>query len=340
MDENLNTTPKSFLTGQKALTHLLGDVRGGTVRQAYIFEGLRGIGKFTAAELFAAAVHCKGETKPCFKCEQCKMHMAGTHSDLYVVGDGERSLKIDDIRALTDELYIRPALSDKKIFIVRGSDGMNAAAQNALLKSFEEPPEYGVIILLSENSENLLPTIRSRGVKIVFEPFPAEKIEKYIKTVYPLKAHEAGFISRYSGGIIGRAIDICESADFFEEREKMFDACAQLTGDRLSILGVSEVFEVRSRKQNADTCAVHFDLFLSFMRDATALKTTGKILNEDKRPLIESFSSKTTLGAVLRVIERTAEVKRQLNVSMKYELWIMNLLINCWEDIHGKSNRS
>ena len=76
------------------------------------------------------------------------------------------------------------------------------------------------------------------------------------------------------------------------------------------------------------------------MRDAAALKTTGKILNEDKRPLIESFSSKTTLGAVLRVIERTAEVKRQLNVSMKYELWIMNLLINCWEDIHGKSNRS
>lgn len=339
MEENLNIAPKSFLTGQRATERLLGDVRAGTVRQAYIFEGLRGIGKFTAARLFAAAVHCTGESKPCFACEHCKMHMAGTHSDMFVVGDGERSLKIDDIRALSDELYIRPALSDKKIFIVRGSDKMNAAAQNALLKSFEEPPEYGVIILLSENSDNLLPTIRSRGVKIVFEPFPPEKIERYIKAVYPSKAHEADFIARYSSGIIGRAIDICESADFFAEREKMFEACAGLVGDRLSILDVSEVFEVRSRKQNADNCSVHFDLFLSFMRDAASLKTTGKILNEDKRALIESFSSKTPLGAVLRVIERTADTRRQLNVSMKYELWIMNLLINCWEDIHGKSNR-
>ena len=145
---------KQLLIKSKAINRLLNNVRENNIPQAYIFEGMKGIGKFTAANLFARAVHCTGENVPCGVCEHCKMHLAGTHSDLYITG-GEESVKVNDIRSLTDELYIRPALSDKKICIIRNADAMNSDAQNALLKSFEEPPPYGVIILLSENVKNL-----------------------------------------------------------------------------------------------------------------------------------------------------------------------------------------
>jgi len=329
----------SYLTTQKAFRTLLASARNGHCSQAYIFEGMKGIGKYTAGRIFANAIHCTGENKPCGECPDCKKHAAFTHSDLMVIGQSGQ-IKVEDIRSMNDELYIKPALSDKKICIVKNADNMNQDAQNALLKSFEEPPAYAVIILLSENVKNLLPTIRSRGNKVVFEPFSENEIKEYILRQYPLKKDSAEFIALYSGGVIGRAIDICENEEFFETRKKMFEAAASLAGDRLSIFAVGDVFGIKSGKSGFENCDLYFDLFTSFMRDILALKSGARIINQDMALLLEAFSSKVTLSSVLSIIERTANVRSQINVSMKYELWIVNMLINCWEDIHGKSSRS
>ena len=329
----------SYLTTQKAFRTLLASARNGHCSQAYIFEGMKGIGKYTAARIFANAIHCTGKNKPCGVCSDCKKHAALTHSDLMVIGQSGQ-IKVEDIRSMNDELYIKPALSDKKICIVKNADNMNQDAQNALLKSFEEPPAYAVIILLSENVKNLLPTIRSRGNKVVFEPFSENEIKEYILRQYPLKKDSAEFIALYSGGVIGRAKDICENEEFFETRKKMFESAASLAGDRLSIFAVGDVFGIKSGKSGFENCDLYFDLFTSFMRDILALKSGARIINQDMAPLLEAFSSKVTLSSVLSIIERTANVRSQINVSMKYELWIVNMLINCWEDIHGKSSRS
>lgn len=328
-----------FLTTQKALQRLLTSVHDENYGQAYIFEGMKGVGKFTGAMLFSQAIHCTAQKKPCGICPDCKKHAANTHPDLMII-EGEAAIKVDDIRAMTDELYIRPAVSKKKICIVKNADNMNENAQNALLKSFEEPPRYGVIILLSQNAQNLLPTIRSRGMKISFEPFSEKDIFRYVTTVFNKNEAEARFISKYSGGVMGRAIDICENEEFFEARKKMFDAIYNLTGDRTSIFGVADLFGIKNPKNGFALCDLWFDLFMSFMRDVLAVKTQAEIVNADMRGLLESFSSKVTLSAVIDSIEKTANVKKQLNASMKYDLWIMDMLINCWEDIHGKSNRS
>ena len=329
----------NYLTTQKAFRTLIGSARRGSYSQAYIFEGVKGVGKYTAARIFANAIHCEGEIKPCGECPQCKKHMADTHSDLLIIG-GNGTIKVDDIREMNEELFMKPALSDKKICIIRDADNMNSDAQNALLKSFEEPPSYAVIILLSENIKNLLPTIRSRGSRVEFEPFSEKEIKEYLLKQYPLKKDSVDFISLYSGGVIGRAMDLCENEEFFELRKKMFDAVSKLTGERISLFAVAEVFSVKSPRAGFEECDLYFDLFTSFIRDAMALKTGGRIINGDVRPLIEGFASKVTLSSLLSVIERTARVRSQLNKSMNYELWIMNLLINCWEDIHGKGSRS
>ena len=329
----------NYLTTQKAFRSLLKSARDGAVGQAYIFEGLKGVGKFTAARIFANAIHCTGEIKPCGQCPDCKKHAAKTHSDLIIIG-GNGQIKVDDIRSMNEELFIKPALSEKKICIIRDADNMNQDAQNALLKSFEEPPAYGVIILLSENVKNLLPTIRSRGTKVVFEPFSEEEIHQYILRQYPLKRDIAPFISLYSGGVIGRALDLCENEEFFETRSKMFDAVFSLTGDRMSVFNVAEAFGIKNGKSGFDNCDLYFDLFTSFIRDIIALKTGGRVINADMMSYLEPFSSKVTLSAVLSIVEKVSLVRSQLNVSMKYDLWIVNMLINCWEDIHGKSSRS
>lgn len=328
-----------FLTTQKALQRLLTSVHDESYGQAYIFEGMKGVGKFTASMLFAQAIHCTSQKKPCGICPDCKKHLAKTHPDLMII-EGEAAIKVDDIRAMTDELYIRPAVGKKKICIVKNADNMNESAQNALLKSFEEPPRYGVIILLSQNAQNLLPTIRSRGMKIAFEPFGEKDIFRYVEAVFNKSEAEARFISKYSGGVMGRAIDICENEEFFEARQKMFEAIYNLTGDRTSIFGVADLFGIKNSKSGFSGCDLWFDLFLSFMRDVLALKTQSEIVNADMQNLLESFSSKVTLSSVIDIIEKTANVKKQLNASMKYDLWIMDMLINCWEDIHGKGNRS
>ena len=330
----------NYLTTQKAFRTLLSSARTGSFSQAYIFEGMKGIGKYTAARIFANAVHCTGDTRPCGLCPDCMKHAANTHTDLIVIGDSGETIKVEDIRNMNEELYIKPALSEKKICIIKNADNMNQDAQNALLKSFEEPPSYAVIILLSENVKNLLPTIRSRGNKVVFEPFSEEEITEYIKRQYPLKTDMIPFVVLYSGGVIGKALALCEDEDFFEVRRKMFDAVSRMTGDRLSVFAVADVFGYKSPKSGFQNCDLYFDLFTSFMRDIMAIKTGGRIINGDMSEILSTFSSKVTLTAVINIIERTANIRSQLNVSMKYDLWIVNLLINCWEDIHGKGSRS
>ncbi len=328
----------NYLTTQKAFRTLISSARNNKVGQAYIFEGMKGVGKFTCARIFANAIHCTGDVKPCGVCPDCKKHAANTHSDLFIIV-GEGSITVDDIRSMNEQLYIKPALSERKIFIIRGADNMNDAAQNALLKSFEEPPQYAVIILLSENIKNLLPTIRSRGSRVEFEPFAEKEIYDFILRQYPLKKDIVSFAALYSGGIIGRAIDICEDEEFFSIRKTMFERIAKMTGDRVSVLEIADSFGVKSKTKFVG-CDLYFDLFTSFMRDVMAQKSGGRIINSDMMPYIEAFSSKVTLASVLSIIERTAKTRSQLNKSMNYELWIMNMLINCWEDIHGKGSRS
>ncbi len=328
----------NYLTTQKAFQTLITSARRRSFSQAYIFEGVKGVGKYTAARIFANTIHCTGEVKPCGECPDCKKHSAMTHSDLIIIG-GEDTITVDDIREMNEELYIRPALSEKKICIIRNADNMNDGAQNALLKSFEEPPSYAVIILLSENEKNLLQTIRSRGTKVVFEPFSEKEIGEYMLRQYPLKKDIIPFISLYSGGVIGRAMSICEDEEFFETRKKLFGAVSRLADDRLSVIKIAELFGVKTKGSYAN-CDLYFDLFTSFMRDAMAIKVGGRVINQDEMALIEAFASKVTLSSVISIIERAAFTRSGLNKSMNYELWITNMLINCWEDIHGKGSRS
>ncbi len=331
----------NFISGQRALERLLEDVKNDCVRHAYILEGPRGIGKRTAADIFARAVHCTASPRPCGHCPACKLHRAGTHPDLMTVEPEENgSIKIDAVRQAAEELYMRPRIAERKILIIDGADGMNEAAQNALLKSFEEPPSYGVVVLLSENIQNLLPTIRSRGVKLLMEPFTAEKISGFVAAEYPEMGDKRDFVARYSGGNVGRAIELCEDEEFFELRRNLTEAFAAMAGGKASILAAAEVFGVGKGKVSAEYRQTCFDVLLSWLGDVALLKQGGAVVNTDMEPELRSFAAHITAKGALAAIETVEETLRGLNPSMKYDLWITNMLIKCWRDIHGYSSRS
>ncbi len=336
----MNLMENNFIKGQRALSRLLCEVKDGRVSHAYILEGPRGVGKKTAARIFAAALHCQGADKPCGSCHSCAMHRAGTHPDVLMLeSEDNGNIKIDSVRAAAEELYMRPKVSDKKVLIIDGADGMNEAAQNALLKTFEEPPAYGVVVLLSENIQNLLPTIRSRGVKLLLEPFPEEKIKSFVERAYPAMRDKSGFAARYSGGIVGKAIDICEDEDFFALRGEMFGALSGLTGGKECIFPIAEVFGM-GKKSDSYRKSVCFDLMLSWLGDVAAIKNGGETVNSDYNEQIRAFASKVTARGAVSAVETAAETLRGLNPSMKYDLWIVNMLIKCWRDIHGYSSWS
>ncbi len=330
----------NFISGQPALERLLSDAENGRAGHAYILEGPRGVGKKTAAAIFAAALHCKGKNKPCGSCAACMLHKAGTHPDVTRLEPEENgNLKIDAVRAATDELFMRPKLAARKILIIDGADGMNSAAQNALLKPFEEPPSYGTVMLLSENPQNLLPTIRSRGIKLRMEPFPYEKIKTFAEREYPQLRERSAFVARYSGGIVGRAREICEDEEFFALRRELFGGLARLCGGKECIFTIAEVFGF-GKKPSAAHRSSCFDLTLSWLGDALSLKIGGEIVNSDFAQELYAFSSRVTAAGLAAAAETVGNTASELNASMKYDLWIVNMLIKSWEDLHGNGNRS
>lgn len=331
--------PSNFIEGQRALETLLFEVESGNISHGYILEGAKGVGKKTVAKIFAAALCCEGNHKPCGACGQCVKHIALTHPDITIIEPNEKgNIKIDAVRMAADELFMRPKIAEKKILIIDGADSMNTAAQNALLKSFEEPPKYSVVILLSENAENLLPTIRSRGVKLRVEPFSKDRIMQYVENEFPEFVSKSGFIASYSAGIVGKARDICTDESFFQFRNEMFGAMKSLCGSKTGIFNVADVFGYKS-KMNVETKNLAFEFMLSFFRDALMVKNGGRIINTDCMNDINDFSASTTERGIIDAVEIAASCQSGLNSSMNYGLWIINMLIEIWGVLHGNSSR-
>ena len=330
-----------FIPGQKAREALRRDIQMNTVRQGYIFEGNDGIGKKTVAREFAQMIFCSGEHKPCGVCHGCSMFKAGSHPDFFTLE--QSPVKIESVRDMNAELFVKPLISEKKVFIIEHADEMNTESQNAFLKSFEEPPYYAVIILITSSANKLLPTILSRGTKVPFSPFSQKEIEKYVSDKYSLTGARASFVARYSAGIVGRAIEICEDEDILEKRDGIIKALSKLSCEKISILSASEAMGATGREAPADA-DFYFDVFTSFFRDIAAAMSGGNIINTDYTDVIESFAANIKGSSARGVVEIASETKSAMSsnikAKMKYDLWIINMLIKCWEEIYGTGNRS
>lgn len=184
----------------------------GKLSHAYIFHGADGIGKTTLALEFAKAIVCEHHTG-CGVCSACKQFFST--QDIHIV-EGERSISVNQIRELTAEIYLQPFHFSKKIYLIKDAEKMTTGAQNALLKVFEEPPKYAIILLVTNSLSGLLPTILSRGVQIRCPELTSKELKEYfLKNSLPVPNDE---VLRLSNGSVTEALELAGSQEYNQMR--------------------------------------------------------------------------------------------------------------------------
>ena len=272
------------ILGHENIIHSLkSSIEGERVNHAYIFAGEKGIGKHTLAKAFAKTLNCRnGGTEPCDMCLSCKTFDTGNNPDIVTVTHSKRDITVDVIREqIGENIIYRPHSNKYKIFIMPESDKMNVSAQNAFLKTLEEPPEFAIFILLCENYNKLLATILSRCITFKLRPVSHTIIEKYLIEHNLSDKEKAQMYARYSQGSIGRAVELSNSEDFNEIRNYTIDLAKNLeNADLIKMYKLAE--GLKEYKDEIDTV---LEILLLLYRDILVYIKTGSrkyIIQQDK----------------------------------------------------------
>lgn len=153
----------------------------------YLLSGPEGSGRHTLARILTAAMLCTGSGEtPCGVCPQCRKALSGNHPDVILVDDPEKkTIPVDLVRQAREDMFIRPNEGKRKIYMIPRGQDLNASSQNALLKILEEPPAYGVFLVLTDGPEKLLPTVRSRATELKLEPLGQEILLPALRRQFP-----------------------------------------------------------------------------------------------------------------------------------------------------------
>ena len=177
---------ETLLGNEHIKQNLTQSLNKGRISHFYLISGPEGSGKHTLARLLAAAILCTGSNAPCGSCAACRKVLSDCHPDFITVDDPEKkTVPVELIRRARADMYIRPNESEHKIYLFPRAQDMGIPGQNTLLKVLEEPPAYGVFLLLTDNPEKLLPTVRSRCVELKMQALPEEELLQALRREFP-----------------------------------------------------------------------------------------------------------------------------------------------------------
>ena len=202
---------ESLLGNRQLKANLTASLQKQHISHFYLISGPQGSGKHTLARLLAAAIVCHDEQRPCLRCHTCRKVMEGNHPDFITVEDPEhKNVAVKIVREFREDVFIRPNEADYKIYLFPQEMGIEG--QNTLLKILEEPPAYGVFILLTDNPEKLLPTVRSRCTELKLQALPADLLKKQLLRDFPDASNEDIEAAVFrSGGFLGQARGLLEA---------------------------------------------------------------------------------------------------------------------------------
>ncbi|MDO4621373.1 MAG: DNA polymerase III subunit delta' [Eubacteriales bacterium] len=316
---------------QDVVAHMQNAIRTEKVSHAYIIGGETGSGKRLIASVFAMALQCSGQgTDPCGHCPSCLKAAAGSHPDIIYVSHAKaNSVGIDEIREqLVDDVAIRPYESPYKIYIVSDASKMTPQAQNAILKTIEEPPAYAIIMLLADNPEALLPTIRSRCVTLRLKPVSDEEIKQYLMQHMHVPDYQAEIDAAFAQGNVGRAKRIAESAEFTE----MVESAIYLVKRSKEMEVYEMVDAVREIPQEKQSIYDLLDVFVLWFHDVLLFKATREVDNlifKDEINAIRERASLSSYEGIQNIMAavRTAENRLRANVNYELTMELMFLTI-------------
>ena len=322
---------EKVLGHEEVVKHLKNAAAMDKVSHSYIFAGEKGSGKKLLAKLFAMTLQCeKHGDEPCLQCSSCKKAMNRNHPDIiYISHEKPNSIGIEDIREqLISDVSIKPYTGPYKIYIVDEAEKMTVQAQNALLKTIEEPPAYAVILLLVNNGSTLLPTIASRCVTLNFKPVRDEVIKKYLMEELHVPDYQAEVSVAFAQGNVGKAKQIATAEDFTE----MMDAAFRILkrGQDMEVYEMVDAIKLLSEQKH--TIYEYLDLYLVWFRDVLMFKATrqidGLVFRQEYNDIKSRAARSSCEGFVLiiRAIE-TAKARLQANVNFDLTMELLFLTI-------------
>lgn len=319
------------IVGHEAIIqHIRNSIKMNKVSHAYLIEGERGMGKNLITEAFAKTLQCEaGNDEPCEICTSCKLFDSLNHPDIrYVQTSKKTGIGVDDIREqINSDIHIKPYRYPYKIYIIDEGDTMTQQAQNALLKTLEEPPHYAIIMIIADNSSRFLPTILSRCVTLSLKAISEDKIKIYLMDKEGLSDIQAHMYASLSRGNIGKAKTFLQSLEFEEIRHDMIKAIEfVINNDDLGILDI--VRKINEYKENAD---MFLELMLTWLRDIMIIKEIPDekyIIHKDKYKTLLKHGELLSYNRISTLLDRIEEVQKHLKVNVNYQLSLETMLFN------------
>lgn len=292
----------------------------------YALIGEEGMGKSVLAEHIARMIVCENHTA-CDSCKACVMARAGSHPDIVYLTpeEGKSYIGVDRVRELvSEEIYVKPYSSEKKVVIVRNFDTANPQAQNAMLKVLEEPPEYVVFLLTLSAEESILDTVKSRAIMLKLQPYSESEIKTFLSDSVGVSGQTADFLFAYASGNPGRAEKLATDENFAVLRKSVAEAIEALT-EYKNILPFSG-FAVKEKTAGREE---FLGVTLSFYRDMLMIKTGRQkdIINRDFEALLLRSAEKIKTENLLEVMERILSVQWDIRHNVSFNITVPELIL-------------
>ncbi|MDO4619837.1 MAG: DNA polymerase III subunit delta' [Lachnospiraceae bacterium] len=320
------------ITGHgEVIRHLRNAIASDRISHAYLITGEAGSGKRTMADALAAALVCTSPTPDhdaCGECLACRKLRSHNHQDVIRIEHEKPGvITVDEVRSqLVGTIGLRPGESGRKVYIVPDAEKMNPQAQNAILKTIEEPPSYAVIILLAESEEALLPTILSRCVRLPLMPLADRLVRDYLERELQLPDYEARILTAAAQGSIGKAVSLASDEAVSERRREVLSLLA-----RLPSLNTAETAQrAQHFKEEKEHMNEILDTMLLFYRDVYVIKTGGRddslVLYQEAEAIREAAGAMSYSG-LLHVTEELDRARVRIGANVNPELTMEVLLL-------------
>lgn len=309
--------------------HMQAAIRDKKPFHAYLFQGEEGVGKEALARTFAAGLQCQSESadKPCKECVSCRQMESGNQPDVIWVTREKASLGVDEIREqLCNTMDIKPFSSPYKIYFVPEAEKMTEAAQNALLKTIEEPPEYGIVILMTSNISALLPTIQSRCLTMEFRPLSTAVVESYVKEHCQVPDYQARASAAFAQGNLGKAMRYAKSEDFIERKDHIISLLRHVEQMDLSEM-LAVIKDLGTRK---DEVRDYIDLMVLWYRDVLLFKATkdiNQLLFQDEASYISREASHRSYEKIEEILQAFEKAKVRLRANVNFDITMELMLL-------------
>ena len=319
--------------GHEAVIHALArDLAAQRLRHAYLFTGPAAIGKHTLAIAFAQAIQCEAPDAPCGHCRTCQLIAQQRHPGVHVLlpeVSGKiiktAKIRIETVRDLIRQFALKPMEGARRVALLVDFESANAESANALLKTLEEPPGAGILIVTAASPEALLPTIVSRCEHVALRPLPVAQVQAALQARWQAPAAQAELLAQLSGGRLGWAVGMLQDGAALERRTQHLDTLQTLrSATRRERFNYAE-----SMREDRDAVVEALGLWLTWWRDALLLVhgSRAAITNLDRAAELQACASKLDPNRAMRFVEQLLGTLQALNQNANLRLALEALLL-------------